>query len=59
MTEQVPKYSKEELKAKISIWQNRAYMAQQQVNHDLVKQALEHKHKYEQLLAALGTGIET
>jgi len=53
------KLSKEELKAKISTWQNRAYMAQQQANHDLVKQALEQKRKYEKLLAVLGAGIET
>lgn len=53
MTEEEQEYSKEELKAKISTWQNRAYMAQQQGNEDLVKKALEYKHKYEKLLAEL------
>ncbi|MBX9720149.1 MAG: hypothetical protein K2X81_02040 [Candidatus Obscuribacterales bacterium] len=53
-----PKLTREELRAKISTWQNRAYMAQQQGNEDLMLQALEQKHKYEKLLAALESASE-
>jgi hypothetical protein len=50
------KFSEDQLKAKIATWQNRAYMAQQQGNVDLVEKALEHKRKYSKLLSELKAG---
>jgi hypothetical protein len=41
------------VKTQISTWQNRAWMASQQGNQDLVQQALTHKHRYEKRLAEL------
>lgn len=44
---------KQELRERIKTWSNRAEMARQQGNMDLVEQALEHKRKYENELAKL------